>query len=163
MTPAKTPLASGRRRRQRSSSGQLSLEFTLLLAAFFSFLLVLLPAMQQALELGTEGIDLKAASLFLDRAKNVAERLNAFGEGSSETVEGFALHDWRFSATGKNLLQVELGETANPKTLTAELPVEIMLAERTVNGKFALRLTRVPQGLDASVDAVDASVEVDDQ
>ncbi len=126
---------------RKAASGQLSLEFALLLAAFFSFFLVLAPAMAEVLDTGEYGVDAKNAELFLDQAKNAAGRLDAFGDGSTEEIRGAALHDWRVTADNQTL-SIEIARPEDPKRLEAALVRPLTLAGQTVRGRFSLRLEK---------------------
>ncbi len=126
---------------RKAMDGQLSLEFALLLAAFFSFFLVLAPAMTEVLDTGEYGVDAKAAELFLDQAKNAAGRLDAFGNGSTEEIRGTALHDWRVTAENQ-ALAIEIARPENPKRLEAALAQPLALTAQTVRGRFSLRLEK---------------------
>ena len=119
--------------------GQLSLEFLLLVAAFFSFLLLMLPAIRDVLQLGSLGVDVKAAELFAHRAKDASQRLLAFGEGSTEEIGALASHEWGLSSQGGRLM-VEIGEGAQSKKLLQVEAAGLEVPDARVQGKFWLRL-----------------------
>lgn len=126
---------------REKGKGQLSLEFMLLLAAFLSFLFLLLPAIEEVLRMGSYGVDAKAAELFLNRARQSSERLLAFAEGSTEEIEAFALHEWRLSAGGGEF-DVEIGDGEYRKKLGLKASPQLAIPPFTFTGKFALRLTK---------------------
>ena len=135
----------------KKPKGQLSLELLLLAAAFFSFLILLLPAIREVLDTGSGGVDAKAAELFLTRANNAAERLQAFGEGSAEEVGSFALNEWKLSAEdGK--IGVEINGNGFVKKIFLETGEGLEFPSTSVRGRFALRLVKADNGVSGSVE-----------
>lgn len=127
----------------RHFRAQLSLEYLILLAAFFSVLLLVLPLVQRTYALALFGFDVRQALSFSREFAETSKQLSILAEKSSMAIEISALHDWTVHADGKKLLvsisSAELGKT---KLIESELALETEKFEKTFNGQQKLVLRK---------------------
>lgn len=98
---------------------QLSLEYLLLLAAFFSVLLLVLPLIARTFELALFGFDSRQAVSFSKEFAETVAQLSILSDGSVLPVEATPMHDWIVSVSGGKL-SVSLSSPELGKTKTIE-------------------------------------------
>ncbi|GEM_PF-2495012 len=129
--------------RGHACRAQLSLEYLLLLAAFFSVLLLMLPLIQRAYALALFGFDARQAESFSRDFAQKARQLSILSENSVLSIEIQPLQEWQISASGKKLVvsfgSKQLGKT---KTIETELFADFALFEKTASGKTVLVLEK---------------------
>ncbi len=123
------------------SRGQLSIEYLLLLAAFFSAILVFMPTIASLHANAVFASDMRNAQNFIDQLQNASEKMLVLGSGSQMEVDAQILTSWELGINGaKAILKVESKNIAKSKTLTAELAAPLNFAQKTFNSDFKLVL-----------------------
>lgn len=107
-------------RLKKSEKGQLSLEFLLLMAGFLSILLLFMPLMNQAYNLGIFGIESVNAKNFAESFSQKTGELNFFADNSVMELEANPFAEWIVSVD-KNTVSVKIENT--------ELNVEKIFSE----------------------------------
>lgn len=126
-----------------NKKGQLSLEYMILLAAFFSALLIFMPLLINIQSLGIFAEDVKSAELFLSNIKNSADALLLFGNGSKKSLESPILTSWTISSSQNKLfLKVKSTEPPKEKLLEIELNEPISIEEKTFENSISLVLQK---------------------
>jgi uncharacterized protein (UPF0333 family) len=113
--------------------GQLSLEFLIILAAFFSILLLVLPFLIQAYDLAELGLNRKTAEIFLSEVKGKTSQLNLLSDGSCFELKVTPIQPWEIEFDNNNLKVFFVNQTIDP------LSVELMTGEfelRDLNDSF---------------------------
>ena len=101
---------------------QLSLEYLLLLAAFFSVLLLMMPLIQRAYALALFGFDARQAVSFSKQFSEAVKQLSVLADDSSFSIEISPLHAWSVSAKEKKLVVFfQSKQLEKTKTIEAEL------------------------------------------
>lgn len=122
---------------------QVSIEYLLLLAAFFSFLLLIVPSMGGVYNAGIFGLDARNARSFLNSFESSVKRLSLFGDGSEEIVSAKILTLWRVYSDGEKIFVfVESSELAKSKELSAELSLPVKLNARDYTGEINILLRK---------------------
>ncbi len=121
---------------------QLSLEYLLLLSAFFSVLLLLMPLIQQSYALALFGLDVRQAVSFSKEFAETAAQLSVLADNSALSIEARPLHEWTVSAKGKKLV-VSLRSESLGKTKTIETTlVPDLFFEKSFREKTTLVLKK---------------------
>ena len=89
------------------SKAQVSLEYLLLLGAFFSFLLLFFPLLQQTYYAGIFAFDVRAAQSFSDSFQSSVREFSVLGDGSKRILEASPATEWKIEAE-KNILKIEI-------------------------------------------------------
>lgn len=115
---------------------QLSLEYLLLLSAFFSVLLLLMPLVQKTYALALFGFDVRQAVSFSKEFAETVAQLSVLSDNSSLSIEARPLHEWAVSAKGKkfavSVRSESLGKTKTIETtLVSDLFFEKVFSEKT--------------------------------
>ena len=123
--------------------GQLSLEYLILLGAFLSFLLFLLPHINTVYRLGIFSSDVRNAENFLYRFSTSVNSLSILGEDSEQRIDAKIFTTWEIYAQGNELVVVvkstKLGKT---KKLSVELNTAISMQRLEKEGELNLLLTK---------------------
>jgi len=131
--------------------GQTSLEYLLVIAAFLSFLLLIVPHMGRVYSAGVFGLDVRNAESFLVSLEGCAGRLSVYGEGSEEILSAKIMTQWEAYCRGNEIfVVVHSSELGKSKELSRELPSgvnfaggnyakEINLAIMKRNGKISIK------------------------
>jgi len=82
--------------------GQLSFEYLLLTAAFFSLLLVFGGALSKIRDAGFAAAECTAAKEFSNSFRDAANSLSIYGAGSSKALSGRALGKWALETGGNS-------------------------------------------------------------
>ncbi len=123
--------------------GQLSLEYLILLAAFLSFLLFLLPYLNTIYHLGIFSADVKNAENFLQSFANSASSLSILGEGLEQSISARILTGWEIYAEGNELfVVVRSSELDKTKQLSTALNTEISMPRLEKEGELDLKLIK---------------------
>ena len=90
-----------------NSNGQVSLEFLLLLAGFFSVLAIIIPASINLFEVSIFALDARNASIFSEQLSSAIEELSILEDGSMKTLFLNPLLEWRIvSQNNKIVIEV---------------------------------------------------------
>ncbi|AJF60710.1 MAG: hypothetical protein J4224_01485 [Candidatus Diapherotrites archaeon] len=124
-------------------SAQASLELAIVIAAFLSMFLLLLPSIHALFDAGIFSFDVKNAQQFLHSFKETARQLSVFSSGSEKTIESAVLTKWViYSKQNKVFLQVHSEEAGKTKLLEAELPLTVEMQELELQKEARLRLVK---------------------
>ncbi|MDO8537364.1 MAG: hypothetical protein Q7S21_00605 [archaeon] len=77
------------------SKAQVSLEFLILLAGFFSVLAITIPASINLFEVSVFALDARNASIFLEQISSTVEELSILEDGSLKTLSFNPMLEWR--------------------------------------------------------------------
>lgn len=107
--------------------GQITFEYLLITAAFFSFMLILVGPLEQALDTAIFSIDVISAENFSERILSSSKSLSMLGAGSTKKIESGVLTEWRlFRDSGGAFLEVtstKLGKAKKfPIQISADFP-----------------------------------------
>jgi hypothetical protein len=134
------------------SHGQITFEFLIITAAFFSFMLIILGPLENALDTAIFAADAISAENFAQRLGSGAESLSLMGEGSSKRFESGVLTKWHiFSDSGKLFVEVTSEKLGKEK----KFPVDIVadLPEMHFVKKASVIMVRNENGLTINADA----------
>ena len=122
-------------------SGQLSLEYLLLLLALLAVFAALLPLVDQTYKAGLFGLDSVNAKRFTQRLQSHVEEMSFQADGSLALIEAQPLEQWRISSSGKRLSLTVLGPDGREKAFAVEFPNEPGHADIILDdaATFALR------------------------
>src|SRR3989344_3181344 len=110
------PLANSTRK------GQITFEYLLITAAFFSFMLLLLGPLEKALDTAVFSLDVLYAESFAEELNYASKSLSLLGEGSTKKVESKILTNWRiFSDASGLVLEVSSEKLGTSKKLHADI------------------------------------------
>ena len=122
---------------------QLSLEYLLLLAAFFSCLLLFLPLLQKSYAAALFGIDARNASFFSESLAQASRELSVLGEGTAVSIGINPLNPWQISVQGNRLLvSVSSGVLGKTKEFSAELSMPAASFSKEFSEKAALKVSK---------------------
>ena len=123
------------------SRAQLSLEYMLLLAAFFSALLVLMPAIASLHANAVFASDVQNAQNFMNGLESASEKMLILGNGSQLALTAKVLTAWELGISGpKAILKVRSESIGKSKTIEAELATPFELSQKTFTSGFRLLL-----------------------
>lgn len=123
--------------------GQLSLEYIILLAAFFSCLLFLIPAINNTIQTAKFGLDVRNAEQFIDDLKLGIERMNVLGEGSSLRLSSNVINHWELkNEEMKLILIVESSELGREKKLEREVNADFSIFPLKAENEINLKLVK---------------------
>ncbi|MFH1586421.1 MAG: hypothetical protein ABID38_01030 [Candidatus Diapherotrites archaeon] len=123
--------------------GQLSLEYIILLAAFFSCLLFLVPAINNTVQAAKFGLDVRNAEHFIDDLKLGIERMNVLGDGSSLQISSNVINQWELKNENmKLILIVESSELGRGKKLEREVNANFSLLPFRAENEIRLKLEK---------------------
>lgn len=122
--------------------GQSSLEYLLILTAFFSILGVTLPVAFNTMEsfLGASD-DLLAKSIANELTENIS-LMSFLGEGSEKTFEYFPVKSISFSSSG-----TKLNITTNSKSFEVETNLVQVIPKTSFEKKFLITLSKTNKGI----------------
>jgi hypothetical protein len=126
----------------KEKSAQLSLEYIILLLAFFSVFALVFPLLQDSYSLAVFGFDSMQASAF---SKEFAERvsmLSILADGSYFSIEAWPLSEWIVKADG-NVFSVSLNRPGRrePRVFSLGLSQELNF-EKRVSKKTSFFLSK---------------------
>jgi len=122
---------------------QLSLEYLLLLAAFFACLLFLVPAINNTLKIAEFGLDVRNGEQFVNELEAGIERMQILGEGSSVTISGRAINNWELKKElGKIVLIVGSSELGREKEIEREVNAEFFISDMKIKKEINLKLEK---------------------
>lgn len=128
--------------------GQLSLEYIIILAAFFSFLALLFPQLERVFYAGIFSTDVKNAENFLHSFENSARLLSVLGEGSEQRISARIFTSWEIYLEGNKLIVlVKSKELGKEKKLSAELNAGISMQKISGTGGISLKLVKGSRGI----------------
>ena len=127
-------------------SAQVSLEYLIVLAAFFSVLLLFAPLISSIYFNSVFSLDLKQAKSFSLEFKNALKELSVLENGSVKSISFNPLNEWSIKAEGK-LLQVEIEskDLKKKKTIETELLQEIVF-ENNFSSQTTIKLIKAESG-----------------
>lgn len=121
----------------------MSLEYLLLLAAFFSVLLLMLPLIQRTYALALFGFDARQALSFSKQFSESVKQLSILSDGSALTLEINPMHEWRVAASGKKLaVEVSSKNLEKTKTIETELIADVSDFENNFSEKTTFLLKK---------------------
>ncbi len=121
---------------------QLSLEFLLVISAFFAVLALFVPLLNHLQELGVYSLDVRNAESFAFSMQAKIDAMLLLGDGSSMPISAKPLRRWVLSSREKSLLvTVENTYLDSHKTFEVEFPNKIFL-NRTVLGEETVFVIR---------------------
>src|SRR3989344_8728188 len=108
-----------------NSSGQITFEYLLITAAFFTFMLVLLGPLEQALDTAIFSMDVISAEHFSERIALSSESLSMLGIGSSKKMESRVLTEWHIYRGAENaFLEVSSAKLGKTKEFPMQIPAD---------------------------------------
>ena len=122
--------------------GQLSLEYLLLLCAFFSAFLLVLPAASEAFNASLFAMDVSNAKAFLHDFRECIEKLSVLGDGSIVSIEARPLNEWKLAVSGAKAELDVLGEDGNRKLLSLAFSAHIAQFSETISSPKTLLLAK---------------------
>ena len=123
------------------SRAQLSLEYMLLLAAFFSALLAFIPSISSLHANAVFASDVQNAQNFMNGLESASEKMLILGSGSQLALTARALTVWELGISGpKAILKVKSESIGKSKTIEAELATPFELGQKTFTAGFRLLL-----------------------
>ena len=126
--------------------GQVTFEFLIITAAFFSFMFLLLGPLENTLDTAIFAADAISAENFAQRLDSGAESLSLMGEGSSKKLESGVLTKWRiFYDSGK--LSVEVISEKLGRTKKFSVDITASIAEMHFVKKASVIMVRNQDGL----------------
>jgi len=109
-------------------SGQASLEYLLVTAAFLGVLLMLAPYFGDLLELAVFTSDVGKAQYFIDQIKHKASFLHWIGNGSKEIITANPELEWEFNISN-NTIQVTITSASLNKKKILERETEAIFSD----------------------------------
>ncbi|MBI2529924.1 MAG: hypothetical protein HYW05_02175 [Candidatus Diapherotrites archaeon] len=123
------------------SRAQLSLEYMLLLAAFFSALLVFMPVIASLHANAVFASDVQNAQNFMGGLESASEKMLILGSGSQLELTAKVLTAWDLEISGpKAVLNIRSESAGKSKTIEAELAAPLELGRRTFTSGFSMLL-----------------------
>ncbi len=123
------------------SRAQLSLEYMLLLAAFFSAIMVFMPVIAGLHANAVFASDVQNAQNFMNELQSASEKMLILGSGSQITANAKVLTVWELSISGtKALIKVKSESIEKIKTIEAELAAPLEFSKKTLNSNFTILL-----------------------
>lgn len=128
----------------KDSSGQISLEFLILLAAFLSMLALFVPILNNAYELGKFGLESINAKNFSQNFRQKIEQLSILGNNSKFEIEANPSTEWKINSSGKKFF-IKLGNNFlnEEKVFSEELPIEIDFPSESIFEKTVFVLKKI--------------------
>jgi hypothetical protein len=125
------------------SKGQLSLEYLLLLAAFFSVLLLFVPLISEIYHVGIFGLDARNAKT---AAFSIQQTLNDFSllaDGSSKSFKLKPLLEWRISFKGQRMVfSVYSAKLNKEKTFSMSFSSKTVNSTKTISKETEMLLIK---------------------
>src|SRR3989338_5554173 len=129
------------RKDELHSRAQLSLEYMLLLAAFFSALLVFMPVIAGLHANAVFASDVQNAQNFMNGLESASEKMLILGSGSQLALTARVLTLWQLNINGTKATLVLTSESAGKsKTFETELAVPLELGQKTFTSGFSMLL-----------------------
>ncbi|MBS3057561.1 MAG: hypothetical protein J4415_02930 [Candidatus Diapherotrites archaeon] len=129
------------RKDELHSRAQLSLEYMLLLAAFFSALLVFMPVIAGLHANAVFASDVQNAQNFMNGLESASEKMLILGSGSQLALTARVLTLWQLNINGTKATLVLTSESAGKsKTFETELAVPLELDQKTFTSGFSMLL-----------------------
>ncbi len=123
--------------------GQASLEFLIVVAAFLSALLVMVPVSQHAYAVAAFGMDVRNAEAFMLRLESASSSLAVLGDGSEETIRADPLGTWHLSFSGNfAVLEVESPTLGKTKRFEISMPVQLYPADMSIGSEQPLKFIK---------------------
>jgi len=123
-------------------SGQVSIEYLLLIAALVSVFSVAVISLEKVFSAASFAIDSHNASAFISELGAGADVLSMLGDCSRKEFSGVVASDWAFSGSGKNIFLIL---SVNSTQKKFRLPEGISLSNpfKIQKGKFSVALQKV--------------------
>ena len=122
-----------------NSRGQVTFEYLLITAAFFSFMLVLLGPLEQALDTAIFSMDVISAEHFSERLALSSESLSMLGIGSSKKVESRVLTEWHIYRGAENaFLEVRSAKLSKAKEFSLQINADFPEMSFTKNARIIM-------------------------
>lgn len=122
-----------------ASRGQITFEYLLITAAFFSFMLILLGPLEQALDTAIFSIDVISAENFSERILSASKSLSMLGEGSTKKIGSSVLTKWRlFKDSGGVFLEVTSTKLGKVKKFPIQISADFTEMSFTKNAFIIL-------------------------
>ncbi len=122
-----------------NSRAQLSLEYMLLLAAFFSAIMVFMPVIAGLHANAVFASDVHNAQNFMGGLESASGKMLILGSGSQIALNAQVLTSWELSISGtKALLTIKSGNIGKNKTIEAELAAPLELGKKTFDSGFTM-------------------------
>lgn len=123
------------------SSGQLSLEYLLLLAAVLCVFALLLPLLNNVFQLCLFGLDSVNAKRFSAELQENVSQMSFQADGAAAIIEASPMLPWEISSDGNTLSVSVQGMDGNEKSFSVSFPNEIKFSGALLEGKksFFLR------------------------
>lgn len=135
------------------SHGQLSLEYIIILAAFFSFLFFFMPSLYRLYHLAEFSMDVRNAEAFVNSFSNAVNSLAAFENGSEKEQESRILTSWTIYSEGKTIfVVVKSNVLGKSKTLSAEMNAPIQIQRAAHSGRVKIKLKKEQNIISAEYD-----------
>lgn len=125
------------------SSGQLSLEYLLLLAAVLSIFALLLPLLNNVYELSLFGLDSVNAKSFAFALQEAIEELSFQADGAAIYIPAKPLTQWELSCSGKQLLLRVQGPSQRQKSFEVGFPNNLAFGSASIGSETVFRLKKV--------------------
>ncbi|MBI5553321.1 MAG: hypothetical protein HY917_01125 [Candidatus Diapherotrites archaeon] len=122
-------------------TGQISIEFLLILAASAGMLTAFLLGTQQILQAAQWTQEIQSARQFMQEIKESTHSLSALGESSTQTIQGSHHGEWEMEAR-ENSLALSVRFKGKEKNFTIQAPIPLQANLQTVPASFQIRLRR---------------------
>ena len=124
-------------------SGQLSLEYLLLLAAVLSIFALLLPLLNNVYELSLFGLDSVNAKRFVLSLQEAIDEMSFQADGAAIYIPARPLTQWELSCSGKQLLLRVQGPGQRQKSFEVGFPNNLAFGSASINSETVFRLKKV--------------------
>ena len=118
----------------KKQKGQLSLEFLILLAAFFSVLLLFLPSIAKLHSSSMLALEKKKAVSFAEDLVQAISELQFLSDGSKKLIEINAYLEWQIGI-GEKEISIEFSDSDKKISVNEILPIELNPAIFSCSGK----------------------------
>jgi len=123
-------------------SGQLSLEYLILLAAALFAFAVLLPLLNQTYEAALFGLDCASAKSFASSLKHSVAGMSVQADGASKILEASPVGEWQLSSLGSQLAIEVQGPGGASKIFHVAFPGQLTFPKTALSGPAKLRLSK---------------------
>ena len=125
------------------ASAQVSLEYLILLAGFFSVLALIVPQTIKLFEVSIFTLDAKNASAFSQELSSTINELSILEDGSIKTISFTPLLEWRISSQN-NIIQIEVidEKIQKQKLFSIQTNEEIVSFIQTFSSKSSIKLAK---------------------
>ncbi len=123
---------------------QISLEYLLITAAFFSFLLLFAPIALKTYSIALFGFDVLNAQNFANSFEEEVRELKALENGSEKIIEVKTLNEWIISSEKTLLIELKSAELKKSKQIKRSLSIKAFLPKTFLSkGKNVFVLKKV--------------------